>query len=1219
MSRYFPKPGRAGARLINMPSSTFRRALAGAGLALLLFHLPGFAQRSRSAAARHPEIVPDRFTVVLQDPPVAARVATREELSSPAALSYRTQIEGRQASIRQQIEARNFQVTGSASLLINAIFVKGSASRLGDLRSIPGVASVYPMRRFKPTLNRAVAAMNAPTAWTVLGGMGNAGAGMKIGIIDTGIDQTHPAFQDSTLSTPSGFPKCTNGHPEDCTGFTNSKVIVARSYVRTLAMEWVTNPSNPAAQSQPDDYSPRDRFGHGTAVASAAAGFTNTGPGITTAGSPVTFTGMAPKAYLGNYKIYGSPGVNDFPTDDVLIAAVEDAVSDGMDVINLSTGGPALSGWNNDPVAMAYETAAQKAVVVIAAGDSGSATFDPTTGLGYPYFQSISSPATSPSAITVGATINSHLWLPSVSAAASGAPANLQGIAANLGDSVIQGDFTVINFVGYPSLLGATRAPLVDITQSPVGDSTGLACNALPAGSLLNVIALIERGGGTACTFDQKAINAQTAGAVGIIFYNSPGSATPTPIGIGEDFLGPTVMISNSDGVNLKNYIDANPGAPVTIDVAAIEQDDSTYSSQNGIVPALAVNQFASYSSMGPTPDGLIKPDMVAIGGDDGAAFIGSGLYIATQSYDPTPQISTFASLYSATGYAAGDGTSFSAPIVAGAAAMVKQAHPTFTPAQIKSALVNSAAQTVTTDDFGDAVDIEWLGSGVLDAGAAANATVVATPSTLSFGYIAAGGALPAAIPVTVTNTGKSSVTLTSAVAQNTPGSGSSVTATSSVTIAAGASSTVTVSVTGKAPAAGEYSGFVTLTGGGATVRIPYMYLVGDGLIANANVSLISSFTGGAPGQDGGVMIVQVVDDVGVPIGGAPVTFTSGSRNAFTLRSYAGEAISGPGTTAPLGNSEPACSPASSTTSVTCPTDKFGFAYVDVLNGATTGSFTVNISVGGNVFQGGVFISNTVPQINNGGIVNNATFGSSVAPGSYVAIFGSNLLDTSNLSNYAFYNNLTYDSLSTFRLPLSMDWTSVSFDVPSAGLSVPGYLYFVSPGQVNVFVPWELAGQTSAQVKVNVDEGSYSNVITLPLSQYSPGFFLNSGNVADALDLGYNLISASNPAVRGQVIQLFVNGLGPVTNQPNSGDPSPATAATLALTKTLPTVSIGGQPATVGFSGLAPGLIGLYQVNVTVPTNISAGNQPITISVGGQTSPSQTAGSSPQTIMIPVK
>ena len=99
--------------------------------------------------------------------------------------------------------------------------------------------------------------MNAPAAWTALGGPNNAGKGIKVAIIDTGIDQTHPAFQDSTLTMPAGFPLCTVDHPEDC-AYTNSKVIVARSYIRQQAAP--TDPKNPANDSFPDDYSPRDRW-----------------------------------------------------------------------------------------------------------------------------------------------------------------------------------------------------------------------------------------------------------------------------------------------------------------------------------------------------------------------------------------------------------------------------------------------------------------------------------------------------------------------------------------------------------------------------------------------------------------------------------------------------------------------------------------------------------------------------------------------------------------------------------------------------------------------------------------------------------------------------------------------------------------------------------------------------------------------------------------------
>src|SRR5205085_6299870 len=133
---------------------------------------------------------------------------------------------------------------------------------------IPGVSYVVPVAKARPTLDRAVGLMNVPGAWSALGGASQAGAGMKIGIIDSGIDQNHPGFQDATLTPPPGFPK-------GDTAYTNTKVIVARSYVQQdLAPGFAAFPdqTDPASFSQPDDCTPRDRIGHGTAIAMIAAG-----------------------------------------------------------------------------------------------------------------------------------------------------------------------------------------------------------------------------------------------------------------------------------------------------------------------------------------------------------------------------------------------------------------------------------------------------------------------------------------------------------------------------------------------------------------------------------------------------------------------------------------------------------------------------------------------------------------------------------------------------------------------------------------------------------------------------------------------------------------------------------------------------------------------------------------------------------------------------------
>ena len=123
----------------------------------------------------------------------------------------------------------------------------------------------------------------------------------------------------------------------------------------------------------------------------------------------------------------------------------------------------------------------------------------------------------------------------------------------------------------------------------------------------------------------------------------------------------------------------------------------------------------------------------------------------------------------------------------------------------------------------------------------------------------------------------------------------------------------------------------------------------------------------------------------------------------------------------------------------------------------------------------------------------------------------------------------------------------------------------MSSGQINVQVPCELQGQTSAQVKVTIDQ-TCGNVVTVPIASYAPAFFETSPGVVVALDAGANVINSSNAAKRGSVIQLYANGLGPVNNQPASGDAASLTL--LSPTETPPDVTIGGVSAQVAFSGL---------------------------------------------------
>jgi len=225
------------------------------------------------------------------------------------------------------------------------------------------------------------------------------------------------------------------------------------------------------------------------------------------------------------------------------------------------------------------------------------------------------------------------------------------------------------------------------------------------------------------------------------------------------------------------------------------------------------------------------------------------------------------------------------------------------------------------------------------------------------------------------------------------------------------------------------------------------------------------------------------------------------------------------------------------------------------------------------------------PALNPGGVVNAASYAYPIAPGSIAAAFG-DLLVTS----------MSTDGSSP--LLTSLSGLSLQF-----GDATEAPLFFASTGQVNFQVPWELAGQTQTTIAAAFN-GQIGAAQTLSLAPFAPGIFSMSsqGNGQGAiLDASYHLVDSSNPAAAGSTVQIFCTGLGAVTNQPPTG--SPAGDTPLSETAITPTVIIGGAPAQVTFSGLAPGYAGLYQVNVQVPAGLAATNAaPVAISGAGAAS-----------------
>lgn len=225
------------------------------------------------------------------------------------------------------------------------------------------------------------------------------------------------------------------------------------------------------------------------------------------------------------------------------------------------------------------------------------------------------------------------------------------------------------------------------------------------------------------------------------------------------------------------------------------------------------------------------------------------------------------------------------------------------------------------------------------------------------------------------------------------------------------------------------------------------------------------------------------------------------------------------------------------------------------------------------------------PALNPGGVVNAASYAYPIAPGSIAAAFGDLLVASASTGGSS-------------PLLTSLSGLSLQF-----GDATEAPLFFASTGQVNFQVPWELAGQTQTTIAAAFN-GQIGAAQTLSLAPFAPGIFSMSsqGNGQGAiLDASYHLVDSSNPATAGSSVLIFCTGLGAVTNQPPTG--SPAGDTPFSETAIMPTVTIGGAPAQVTFSGLAPGYVGLYQMNVQVPAGLTATNAaPVVISGAGVTS-----------------
>ena len=349
---------------------------------------------------------PERIQLVvgLEAPPLArAAVATRAftlrtraarlDLRAPSSVSYVRALERAQAALAARIERTipGARVRWRYTVVANALAVVLPAAQAERLARIPGVARVYANVRYRVRLDRTPAQIGAPTLWGTSLEFG--GTGQKIAIIDDGLDQSHPFFDPRGYTMPAGFPKGQRA-------FTTAKVIAARAFP----------PPNAGWEQAGRPFDSRNSE-HGTHGAGIAAGNRTTAPA---ARGPIS--GVAPRAFLGNYKVLTVPTASGVGLDGnapEIVAGIEAAVKDGMDVINLSLGEPEIEP-SRDLVVQAINAAADAGVVpAIAAGNDYDDFGD----------GSVSSPGSAAKAITAASVSSGRSGtVDSISSFSSGGP-----------------------------------------------------------------------------------------------------------------------------------------------------------------------------------------------------------------------------------------------------------------------------------------------------------------------------------------------------------------------------------------------------------------------------------------------------------------------------------------------------------------------------------------------------------------------------------------------------------------------------------------------------------------------------------------------------------------------------------------------------------------------------------------------------------------------------
>ena len=609
--------------------------------------------------------VPQTVIVQLAGDPVAV-----DDANAPSPLtqsqwnSKRDALKAQQAPVASQIRSLGGQVLGSYQLAYNGIKVRIAGNKADALNTVPGVVAVHPVQIVKPDNVHGVPLVGGPAVWG--GSPSFAGEHIKIADIDTGIDYTHADFGGS-------------GNPLDYTNALNSDTLPAnpaffgpgapkvKGGIDLVGDDYNADPSNPATyQPVPHpDPNPLDCNNHGTHTAGTAAGFgvlsnghTYTGPYNATTVSGNTWNvgpGVAPKADIYAVRVFGCAG-----STDVVVDAIEWAVANDMDVINMSLGSP--FGPPDSPDAVASTNAARDGVIVIASsGNNGGNAY--ITG----------SPASSPGALSVAASDPTQTFPGanlSLTKADTTSGGSLTAIVANGFSPLPPGPFHLKVIYSAPNVISIGCSVAQDQASGPIAPNTFI---------------VVARG---TCARVAKAIFGQQAGAAGVIMVNNSSAFPPYEgkITSDPDPAGPPLFGGFDYTVTIP-FLGVPGGATPSTSPAGVQlraADGGSLTETAASITNPGYLALASFSSWGPaTGDGSLKPNVTAPGVSIASAGMGTGTEAAILS-----------------------GTSMAAPHTTGLAALVKQAHPDWRKVKYWEAAISNTA------DPGQVVGFTTRGAG---------------------------------------------------------------------------------------------------------------------------------------------------------------------------------------------------------------------------------------------------------------------------------------------------------------------------------------------------------------------------------------------------------------------------------------------------------------------------------------------------------------------------